>query len=224
MKKVLIVLLVAAGGFLAFAATRPDTYKVERSAKIDAPAPIVFGQIENLKAWQAWSPWEKRDPTMKKTFEGPATGVGSAYSWEGNKDVGKGKMTITAAEPPRTVKLRLEFMEPFAAVAATEFRLVPEGEKATAITWAMEGTHNLIGKVFSIFMNMDAAVGGDFEKGLAGLKTASEAEAEKQATAAKAKAEADAAAAAAAKAKAEADAAEAAAAATAEKGKSKGKK
>jgi len=224
LKKILIVLVVAVVAFLGFAATRPDTYKVERSTKVDAPAAVVFSQLENFKAWQAWSPWEKLDPQMKKSYEGPPTGVGSGYSWEGNREVGKGKMAITASEPPRLLKIRLEFLEPFAAVAATEFKLVPEGEKATSVTWSMEGNNNLVGKAFSIFMNMDTTLGGQFEKGLAALKSVAESEAEKQATAAKAKAEADAAAAAAAKTKADAEAAAATAAeASAAKGKGKGK-
>jgi hypothetical protein len=221
-KKILIVLVVAVGGFLAFAATRPDTYHVERSTKIDAPPAVVYSQLENLKAWDAWSPWEKRDPAMKKTYEGPPVGVGSAYSWDG-KDVGAGKMTITGTEPPKQLKIRLEFIKPFTATAAVDFKLESAGGKATAVTWAMDGTNDLMGKIFGIFMNMDQAVGSDFEKGLASLKTVAEAEAEKQAAAAKAKAEADAAAAAAVKAQAEAETAAAAAAEAAAKGKAKGK-
>jgi hypothetical protein len=221
-KKILIVLVVAVGGFLAFAATRPDTYHVERSTKIDAPAAVVYAQLENLKAWEAWSPWEKRDPAMKKTYEGPPVGVGSAYSWEG-KESGAGKMTVTGSEAPRQLKLRLEFIKPFTATAAVDFRLASAG-KTTGVTWAMDGTNNLMGKVFSIFMNMDQSIGGDFEKGLASLKTVAEAEAEKQAAAAKAKAEADAAAAAVVRAQAEAETLAALEAAAAPKGKAKGKK
>ncbi len=223
LKKILVVLVVGIGGFLAYAASRPDTYRVERSAKIDAPAAVVFAQIEDLKAWGAWSPWDKRDPQMKKTFEGPQAGVGATYSWHGNKEVGKGKMSITATEVPTQVKLRLEFMEPFAAVASTGFAITPEGDKAATVTWSMDGTNDLMGKVFGIFMKMDAAIGGDFEAGLASLKTVAEAEAAKQ-SAAKAKQVADAAADAAAKAMADAVAAKTAdEEASAPKGKAKGK-
>jgi uncharacterized protein YndB with AHSA1/START domain len=179
-KKILIALVVVVAGFLAFAATRPDSYRVERSTKIDAPASVVFSQLEDFKAWQAWSPWEKRDPAMKKTYEGPPTGVGSSYSWVGNKEVGKGKMTIVASEPPSQIKYRLEFIEPFTAVANTAFTLAPEGGKTAAVTWVMDGTNNLVGKIFSVFMNMDTSIGADFEKGLAGLKAVSESEARKQ--------------------------------------------
>jgi uncharacterized protein YndB with AHSA1/START domain len=218
LKKVLIVLVLAVGGFLAYAATRPDTYRVERSVKIDAPPALIFAQLEDFKNWPAWSPWEKRDPQMKKTFEGPPSGVGSSYSWTGNKDVGKGKMTITAAEPPATVKYKIEFMEPFAAVANSTFSLTPEGEKSTGVKWEMDGTNNLMGKVFGVFMNMDSAIGSDFEKGLAALKTVSESEAQKQAAA-----KAQEAAAAAAKAAADAAAAAATAATAAEAAGVKGK-
>jgi hypothetical protein len=220
LKKILIALVIVVAGFLTFAATRPDTYRVERSAKIDAPATVIFSQLEDFKAWPAWSPWDKRDPAMKKTYEGPATGVGSTYSWEGNKEVGKGRMAIVASEPPSQIRYHLEFIEPFAAVANTAFTLAPEGGKSVAVTWAMDGTNNLMGKVFGIFMNMDTAIGADFEKGLASLKTISEAEAEKQSVA---KAQAAAIAAAQA-AKVAADAALAAAeAAPKGKGKAKGK-
>jgi uncharacterized protein YndB with AHSA1/START domain len=221
-KKILIALVVVVAGFLVFAATRPDSYRVERSTNIDAPASVIFSQLEDFKAWPAWSPWEKRDPAMKKTFEGPPSGVGSSYAWEGNKEVGKGKMTITASEPPAQIKYRLEFIEPFTAVANTAFTLAPAGDKTVAVAWVMDGTNNMVGKIFSVFMNMDSAIGSDFEKGLAGLKAVSEAEARKQ-EAATAQAAAVAAAQA---AKAAADAAAAAAVVAAEaagapKGKAK---
>jgi len=199
LKKVLVVLVVIVVGVIAFAATRPDSYRVERSQKIQAPAAVVFAQLDDFKAWQAWSPWEKRDPNMKKTYEGPARGAGASYAWQGNDKVGEGKMTITDATAPTAISYRLEFIKPFASVAATTFTLQPDGDKAANVTWAMSGDNNLIGKVFGVFMNMDKMIGGDFETGLAGLKSVSEAEA--------AKAEAAAAAAEAAKAQAQAQAA-----------------
>jgi hypothetical protein len=188
LKKVLVVLVVAVGGFLAFAATRADTYRVERSRRIDAPAEVVYAQLDNFKSWAAWSPWDKRDPAMKRTFDGPATGVGAGYSWEGNKEVGQGRMTITDGKPPRGgsaetahVSIRLEFIKPFASVASSEFTLKPEGDKATTVSWVMEGRNNLMGKAFGVFMNMDKMIGGDFESGLSNLKTVAETEAKRAA-------------------------------------------
>jgi len=174
LKKILVALVVIVGGFLAFAATRPDTYHVERSARIAAPAPVVYAQLEDFKAWAAWSPWEKLDPQMQKTFDGPAKGVGAAYAWKGNDKVGTGKMTITEAAPPTRVACRLEFVEPFASVASTAFALASDGDKATTVTWSMDGHNNLMGKVFGLFMSMDKMIGADYDKGLAALKTVAE--------------------------------------------------
>jgi hypothetical protein len=220
-KKLLLGLVLVVGGVLVFASTRPDTYHVERTVKIDAPASVVFSQLEDFKAWGAWSPWDKLDPQMKKTFEGPATGVGSTYSWQGNDKVGKGKMSIVGSQPPSEIKYRLEFIQPFTAIANTSFKVAAEGDKAS-VTWAMDGNKNLIAKVFGLFMNMEAQIGGDFDKGLAGLKAVAEGEAKKVADAAAAKKAAEAAAA--AKAEADAAAAKAAAEAVASKEKGKGKK
>jgi hypothetical protein len=220
MKKVLIVLVLLVGALLVIVYTRPDTYKVERSTKIDAPPTVVFDQLEDLKAWSAWSPWDKRDPAMKKTFEGPPRGVGAAYAWEGNKEVGKGKMTITESQPPSQVKYKLEFIEPFAAVASSGFTVAPEGV-GSKVTWSMDGNANFMTKAMSLVKPMDEAIGPDFEKGLAGLKAASETDAKNRAVAAAAAAEM-AKAKAALEEKAKADEA-AAAAAAAPKGKAKGK-
>ena len=232
LKKILVVLAVIVAGFVAFAATRPGLYRVERSTKIEASASVVFAQLADFKGWAAWSPWEGKDPQMKKTYEGPAGAVGSTYAWQGNDQVGEGKMSITEVHAPTDLKLRLEFIKPFAAVASTVFIVAPDGDATVNVTWSMDGTNNLMAKIFGIFVNMDTMIGGDFDKGLAGLKKVSEAEAKQQAAAAaaqKAKAEAEAAAAA-EKAKEEAEEAAAAAAAKEEeeskktKGKGKGKK
>lgn len=216
-KKVALLLGVAIGVFLAFAATRPATYHVERSISVAAPATVLFGNVDNFKTWSAWSPWDKLDPQMQKTVTGPPSGVGAAYAWQGNSKVGKGSMTITAVEAPSKATYRLEFVEPFASVATTMFTIVPQGDKASTVTWAMDGNNNFVGKIMSVFMNMDKMIGGDFAKGLAALKIIAEDQAKRQAdaqaaAAAQAKAEAEVA----AKAAADADAAKAAADAAAE--------
>ena len=190
LKKVLLVLVIGIGGFLAlflaFVATRPDNYRVERSQQIDAPAEVVYAQLDNFKSWAAWSPWEKRDPAMKKTFEGPAERRrrrlrlggqqgGGAGAHDDHREQAAARGSAEAAE----LTIRLEFIKPFESVATSGFVVKPEGDKASTATWSMEGKNNLMGKAFSVFMNMDKMIGGDFEKGLAGLKTVAEAEARK---------------------------------------------
>lgn len=222
-------ILMAVGGvvvlFLAAVATRPAKFHIERSATVAAPPAIAFAQVNDFHRWAEWSPWDKMDPSMKKTYEGPAAGVGSMYSWLGNDKVGEGKMTITESTPGAKVTLKLEFIKPFAATNMTTFTFAPEGE-GTKVTWAMDGDNNFMSKAMQMFMSMDKMVGPDFERGLSNLNTVSatvakaeaeKAAADKAAAEAAAKAEAEKAAA----EKAAADAAAAEAAAKASKGKKK---
>src|SRR5204863_4538642 len=150
-------------------------YHVERSATIDAPAATVFAQINDLSVWKEWSPWEKRDPAMKRTLSANTSGVGATYAWEGNKDVGKGKMAIVDSRPGEKVAERLEFVEPFQSQADITFALKAETPTTTKVTWAMDGKHNFVSKALSVVKPMDAMVGKDFEDGLAGLKKVAEA-------------------------------------------------
>jgi uncharacterized protein YndB with AHSA1/START domain len=180
LKKILIGLAVIVVAFLGYAATRPSEFHVERSASLSAPAEVVFTQLNDLRKWAAWSPWEKLDPNMTKTFAGPEQGVGASYTWQGNDQAGKGKMTIVKEDPPKQIVYKLEFMEPFESVAETTFNLEQSGPEQTKITWGMVGHNNFVGKVFCVFMDPDNMIGADFEKGLAQLKTVAEAEAKKK--------------------------------------------
>ena len=180
LKKVLGVLAVVLLGFLAFVATRPDHYHVERSASINAPAAIIYAQLDDLKKWADWSPWDKIDPNVKKTFEGPDRGVGQSYTWQGNSDVGTGQMTIASAEPQKRVTYKLDFREPMAAQAEATIIIAKEGASAHKVTWGMDGANNFMGKLFGVFMDMDKMIGKDFEKGLSQLKGIAEEEAKKQ--------------------------------------------
>src|SRR5262249_7146798 len=130
-------------------------------------------QVNDFHAWPAWSPWEKLDPQMKKTFEGPASGVGAKYAWTGNDKVGEGRMTIEKSEKPSTVGIKLEFLKPFEATNATTFTFAPTA-KGSKVTWAMDGENNFMAKAASLFMDMDKMIGGDFERGLTAMKTAAE--------------------------------------------------
>ena len=139
-----------------------------------APASAVFVQVNELKKWEAWSPWAKLDPAMKQKYEGPAAGVGAVSSWAGNNQVGEGRMTITESRTNELVRFNLEFFKPMAGTSTSEFSFKPEGNQ-TSVTWSMSGQNNFIGKAMCLFMNMDKMMGGQFETGLASMKSIVEA-------------------------------------------------
>ncbi len=168
-----VVILVLIAGVLILAATKPDTFQVQRSASIKAPPEKVFALINDFQRWGTWSPWEKKDPAMKRTFGATTNGKGASYAWEGNKDVGQGGMEIAESIPPSTVAINLDFVKPFAAHNKVEFTLVPSGD-ATDVTWTMRGDTPYFAKIIHVFLNMDKMVGNDFEAGLANLKAAAE--------------------------------------------------
>jgi hypothetical protein len=196
LKKVLIGLVVVILAAVVFVSTRPSEFRLERSTTISAPADVAFGFVNDLHQWNAWSPWEKLDPAMKRTFAGPPAGVGAIYEWVGKDDVGEGRMTITESRPNDAVVIKLEFIKPFATTNQIDLTFKQAGE-STNVTWAMSGSNGFMMKAMSAFMDMEKMVGPDFEKGLAQLKEASEAEAKKRVAEAEAKKTADSAAAAA---------------------------
>jgi hypothetical protein len=169
---VVLILVVAA---LALIATRPENFRIERSARISAPPDVVFSIIDSLRQWGRWSPYDKRDPNMKKTFEGPSAGPGAVYSWNGNNEVGEGRLTILDSKPGELVTMKLEFSRPFKATNQVNFKLVP-AEGGTRVSWIMDGKYNFITKAMSLIMSMDKMVGKDFEQGLANLNTVAQAE------------------------------------------------
>jgi hypothetical protein len=159
--------------FLIVVAMQPGDFRVTRSAKIAAPATVVFPHVNDLHKWQAWSPWAKMDPAAKNTFEGPAEGLGSIFSWDGNNKVGSGRMTVIESRPSALVKFKLEFFKPFKAVNTAEFTFTPEGNQ-TLVTWSMYGPNNFVGKAMHLLIDCDKMVGSQFEKGLADLKALAE--------------------------------------------------
>ncbi len=179
-----VVLLVAA--LAVVIATRPAAFRIERSATITAPVDVIYAHVSDFHQWEAWSPWAKLDPSMKTTFEGPASRVGSSYAWVGNSKVGEGKMTVKALTPSE-VQIDLDFKTPMEAKNLTVFTFTPVPPAGgTQVTWTMTGENGFMGKGFALFMDMDKLVGADFERGLAALKTVSEADAKKKADDAKA--------------------------------------
>ncbi len=172
--KISIGLAVIVIVFVVVVALRPSQFRVERAATIAAPPPVVFAQVNDFRKWDAWSPYARRDPAMKKSFEGAPAGVGAVYTWSGNHEVGEGRTTIIESRPHDLIRITLEFVRPFAATNTAEFTFRPEGER-TAVTWSLAGRNNFMGKAVGLFMNMDRMVGVDFEKGLARMKSVVEA-------------------------------------------------
>ncbi len=172
-KKLLLAVLVVVVVFVLFVATRPSAFRIERTAAVAAPPAMVYAQVADFHRWSAWSPWAHLDPQMEVQFTGAPSGVGAVYQWNGNDKVGQGRMTIETARPGEQIGIKLEFMKPWAQTNRTDFLLKPEAG-GTRVAWVMTGTNDFVGKAFGVFMNMDKMVGGDFEKGLASLRTVSE--------------------------------------------------
>jgi uncharacterized protein YndB with AHSA1/START domain len=172
-KKILIVLAVVVASILGLAQMQPDTFQVERSVLIKAPPEKVFGYLNDFHQWPAWSPWERLDPAMQRTYGGAASGKGATYAWSGNDDVGQGRMEIVDSTAPGLVGIELDFIKPFASHNQTRFALHRRGD-GTAVTWTMSGPSPFITKLMGVFVSMDQMVGKDFEKGLAQLKAAAE--------------------------------------------------
>ena len=170
-----VVLAIAIAIVLILAANKPDTLRVQRAAVVKAPAEKVFPLINDFHQWPAWSPWENKDPAMKRTYSGPQRGNGATYAWEGNKNVGAGRMEIIDASLPSKIVIKLDFFKPFEGHNTAEFTMLPQGDAATTnITWVMHGPAPFMSKVMQVFMNMDNMIGKDFEIGLANLKRLTE--------------------------------------------------
>ena len=175
LQKILIALVIVVLGLAVVITLQPATFRVTRTATIAAAPADVFALVNDFHNWDAWSPWAKLDPAMKTTYAGSTSGQGAVYSWVGNSDVGEGSMTITDSQPASRVKIKLEFIKPFASTADNLFEFA-QAAAGTTVTWTMSGDNDFLSKAFSLFMGgMDKMIGPDFEKGLAQMKTAAEA-------------------------------------------------
>lgn len=172
-KKIALAVVVLVAAVLLFAATRPDSFRVQRSTSIKAPAEKIFPLIADFHAWGAWSPWEKLDPTMKRTHSGAPSGKGAVYAWDGNNEVGAGRMEIAEVSAPSKLSIKLDFSRPMEGHNTAEFTLVPKGD-ASEVTWAMFGPNPYLSKLIGLFLDMDKMIGKDFETGLANLKALAE--------------------------------------------------
>ena len=169
LKTILIIVVLAIVGLLAYATTRPDQFQVERKLVIQAPADKLFPLFNDLHGFNRWNPYLAKDPQLKGSFSGPDSGPGARYAWEGNKEVGEGSMEITSQSPPNKVLMRLVFVKPFAGDNVLEFTLTPQGN-TTEVSWLMRGPQAFLPKLMGVFMDMDKMIGRDFEVGLQNLR------------------------------------------------------
>ncbi len=177
-KKILLALLAATAVvviiILGLAAFQPDSFSVQRSVTISAPPQVLFEQVNDHRKFAVWNPWAKLDPGIRNTYSGPASGIGSVASWEGNKEVGAGSATIIESKPGELVRQRMDWRKPMEGTSTVDFTFKPEGDR-TLVTWHIYGPQNFVGKLMCLFMDMDKMVGSQFETGLAGLKAIAEA-------------------------------------------------
>lgn len=165
-----LIIAVLVVVLFAYAFTRPDAFRIERTVLIDAPPEQIYPLIEDLRAWRLWSPFEQLDPDMARSYGGAEKGVGATYAWKGDRRAGSGRMEIMEADEPFRVVIALHFLAPMKAENVTIITLAPDGD-ATRVTWAMEGKANLVARVLHLFVDMDKMVGSDFEAGLVKLKS-----------------------------------------------------
>lgn len=169
-KKIFLALVVIIVVFVVVVSLQPADFRITRTITITAPAADIFSQVNDFHNWQAWDPWAKLDPEAKNSFEGPTAGNGAILRWAGNNEVGEGSMTLTESRPNDLIRIKLDFLKPFAATNTTEFTFKTEGNQTT-VTWSMFGQRNFISKAFGLFMDCEKMVGGQFEQGLAQMKS-----------------------------------------------------
>jgi hypothetical protein len=170
---ILVILAIAAAAILIIAATKPKMLRVQRAVDIKAPADKVFPLISDFHQWLKWSPYEQKDPAMKRTYGGTDSGKGATYAWDGDKNVGSGRMEILEAAAPSKIIIKLDFFKPFEGHNTAEFTMLPQGD-GTHVTWVMHGPANFMSRLMQVFINLDNMIGRDFEAGLARLKTITE--------------------------------------------------
>lgn len=168
LKKILLGLVAALALFLAYAASRPADFRVERSATLAAPAAALFAQVNDPRNFNVWNPFMKLDPNVKNTYRGAASGVGATCSWDGNSEIGAGSSTIVESRPGELVRMRMDWKRPMEGTSTVDFTFRPAGDK-TVVTWAMYGQNGFLGKVVSVFLDCETMCGPAFEQGLAEL-------------------------------------------------------
>ncbi|HEY1286760.1 MAG TPA: SRPBCC family protein [Burkholderiales bacterium] len=171
LKLIGIAVALVVGTVLAVAATRPDDFRVQRSASMKAAPDKIFPLINDLKSFNTWNPFNRKDPNLKGSYSGASSGAGAAYAFEGNRDVGRGRIEITDSRPASEVRMSLHMLAPMEGRNVVEFSLKPEAGDTTRVTWSMHGPMPYLSKLLSLFVDMDAMIGREFEQGLSDLKT-----------------------------------------------------
>jgi uncharacterized protein YndB with AHSA1/START domain len=171
---IIVILALAIALVLILAAKKPDIFSVSREIDIKAPPEKIFPLLNDFHQWGLWSPWETKDPAMRRSFSGTTSGKGAVYGWEGNRNVGSGRMEILDTAVPSKIVIKLDFFTPFEGHNTAEFTMLPQGD-ATHVSWLMAGPSPFIGKIMHVFINMDAMIGKDFAIGLSNLKRLAEA-------------------------------------------------
>jgi uncharacterized protein YndB with AHSA1/START domain len=167
------VLVIAIAVVLVLAATKPNTFSVTRATTVRVPPEKIFPLINDFHQWATWSPYENKDPAMKRSFSGAERGRGAVYAWDGNNNVGSGRMEILEASAPSKIVIKLDFFKPFEGHNTAEFTMLPQGD-GTDVTWLMRGPASFMSRLMQVFMNLDRMIGKDFEAGLANLKRLTE--------------------------------------------------
>ena len=168
-----VVLAIAIAVVLILAATKPDTFSVQRATTVKATPEKIFSLINDFHQWGSWSPYENKDPAMKRSYSGAESGKGAVYAWDGNNNVGSGRMEILESTTPSKIVIKLDFFKPFEGHNTAEFTMLPQGD-GTHVTWLMHGPAPFMNKLMQVFMNLDKMIGKDFEAGLVNLKTVTE--------------------------------------------------
>jgi uncharacterized protein YndB with AHSA1/START domain len=178
---VAVVLAGAVAIVLGLAATKPGTFSVWRATTVKAPPEKIFSLINDFHQWGSWSPYENKDPAMKRSYSGAAAGRGAVYAWDGNNNIGSGRMEILDSSAPSKIVIKLDFFRPFEGHNTAEFTMLPQGgathgttDATTDLTWLMHGPAPFMSRLMQVFMNIDHMIGKDFEIGLANLKRLTE--------------------------------------------------
>jgi uncharacterized protein YndB with AHSA1/START domain len=173
MLKVALVVIILIAAVLIIAASRPDTFTIQRSRTIQAPPEKIFALIDDFYNWNQWAPQDREDSTMKRTFSGPESGTGAVSEWKSSGSAGSGKMMIAESTAPRKISVKVDFARPFEAHNVNEFTLERSGT-STTVTWSMQGTNLFIMKLMGVAVSMDRMVGKHFDSGLDNLKATAE--------------------------------------------------